>query len=247
MARVGPERVREPLAVGRPREVLGAAVLAAVDHGAPRRCRRRRRAPRCDGCRSRPACPCGAARIAITRPMSHGSARVAPSFHACTRSSPVSSLTATTRRAVGEPLRRGDGARRRRMPQLAHRAFPQPEREELAAHVDARGCGPPDARRSRPGSRRAGDELARGLRAMRGHVGSAPCACCRLATDRTARCPRRTGRRCACRRSARGARRSRRGRCGAACRCRPAAPSRGCPRLRRRRGSTRDRRSTSGS
>ena len=165
MARVGYRRICEPLRVGRPGEVLGAPVLALVDHcdlagldvahdhfvavvadGDQRALGR-------DAHRDRTA----------DVPRQRAGGAVIPDLHAL-----VARFVAHCHygRTVGEPLRM-TMARAVWKAELAHRALPQAHREELAAHVEREAVAVRmhfEAAQVIAG----GDELARRLRAMRG-------------------------------------------------------------------------------
>ncbi len=178
--RVGPELVRDPAGVRRPREVLGASRVAAVDHGqragvdvaqqhlvamvGDRHLRAARRRAQLDH----------AAHV----PRQHARRAVLPHVHAL-----LARLVADgdERRAVGEPLPVAMPRAFRRAV-LAHRAFPQPERDELAAHVE-REAVPRRMHGESAQVVRGGHELARRLRAMRGHVDRDPARRVRLGIE----------------------------------------------------------------
>ena len=178
--RVGPELVRDPAGVRRPREVLRASRVAAVDHGqragvdvaqqhlvamvGDRHLRAARRRAQLDH--------------AADVPRQHARRAVLPHVHAL-----LARLVADgdERRAVGEPLPVAMPRAFRRAV-LAHRAFPQPERDELAAHVE-REAVPGRVHGESAQVVRGGHELARRLRAMRGHVDRDPARRVRLGIE----------------------------------------------------------------
>ena len=167
MPEARPERVGEPCAIGRPREVVAASGVAAIDH------RQRAGFEIADqhfvamvGDRDPLSLRCGAQREHAPD-VPRERARLAGLEH-------LDALLAggvthaDQRRAVGEPLAMPvthaiGGA------MLAHRAFPQREREELAARVDGQAVsGRMHVESGEMRGRR--NEAARRLRAMRGHA-----------------------------------------------------------------------------
>ena len=157
-----------------------------------------------------------------TWPISHGSVRVAPS---------VEDLDALLARGVARPRpaccrRRATGRWRRRAPSvgavLRDRAFPQREREQLAARDDGERCGRRGCTSKRPGARRRQRTCAPPACDARARAIGDACRVDSLAGIEQPEVGAALVRRSACRRSARGARRSRRDRCGGAGRCRRA-------------------------
>ena len=146
-----------------------------------------------------------------TRPMSHGSVRVAPSSQDLRRAPrPTRRSTATSVSPSASHCADGDGATPSATPCWRTAPSHSAHREQLAARVDRDAvagrmhveAAQVIAGAARTCARPACDATAR--RCRRARCGRSP--------GRTARCRRRIGRRCACRRFARGARSSRRDR-----------------------------------